>query len=121
MSKTLALASDCAPIAERLRLALTQHGHHVVQSFDLQSARALMADCCPCPHHHTTECTCQYLVLMVYLAQGGPPRTVVLHEFEGVTRITFDDPDGALAALVLEQPSLEVSQDVDLSQELETI
>jgi hypothetical protein len=100
MSATLALAGRCGPIAERLMSALAEHGHLAVRSFDLQSARASSTAECPCPHHHTTDCTCQYLVLMVYLAKAGPPRTVTFHEFEGVTRVTLDDPDGLLTGLL---------------------
>jgi hypothetical protein len=100
MSKTLTLTGECASIAARLQKALAEQGHWVVNSFDLQSARALTPESCPCPHHHTTQCTCQYIVLIVYVAQGGPPRAITLHEFEGITRATLDDPDGMLAALL---------------------
>lgn len=102
MSKTLTLAGECALIAERLILALAERGHVATRSFDLQSARTLLPDECECPHHHTTHCTCQYLVLIVYPSTGSAPRSVVLHEFERRTRITLDDPDGLLTAALME-------------------
>jgi hypothetical protein len=37
---------------------------------------------------------------MVYPAKTGSPRTVTFHEFEGVTRVTLDDPDGLLTGLL---------------------
>ena len=102
MSRTLALTGGCGPIAKRFELALAGCGGHALRSFDLQSARASSNGDCPCPHHHTTECTCQYVILIVYAAQAPLPRTVILHEFEGMTRVTLDDPDGLLAGLFLE-------------------
>lgn len=103
MSKNFSLAGRCGPIAEHLTLALEERGYYVVRSFDLQSARAMIPNGCACPHHHTTQCTCQYMVLMVYPAQAASPRTIVLHEFEGITRVKMDDPEGTLATLVMER------------------
>ena len=102
MSRTLAFAGSCGPIAQRFELALAERGGHTLRSFDLQSARASSNCECPCPHHHTTDCTCQYVILIAYTAQTTLPRTVILHEFEGVTRVTLDDPDGSLTGLLLE-------------------
>jgi len=103
MSRKLAITGNCNAIAERFESALAKRGQHTIRSFDLQSARAASLQECPCPHHHTSDCSCQYLVLIVYVALAEQPRTVVLHEFEGITRITLDDPDGRLACLLLEQ------------------
>jgi hypothetical protein len=103
MSKRLAVAGHCDTIAARFESALAKHGRRSVRSFDLQSARAASTQECPCPYHHTTNCTCQYLVLIVYSAKAEPPCTVVLHEFESITRVTLDDPDDMLANLILDQ------------------
>ncbi len=102
MGRTFALTGRCGPIVLRFELALTKSGGHALRSFDLQSARASSNCDCPCPHHHTTDCTCQYVILIVYTAQTPLPRAVILHEFEGVTRVTLDDPEGVLTGLLLE-------------------
>jgi hypothetical protein len=103
MSTSLTLVGRCGPIAEHLTLALQERGYSIVRSFDLQSARAMIPNGCSCPHHHTTQCTCQYMVLMVYPAQTGSPRAIILHEFEGITRVKLDDPEGTLATLILKK------------------
>jgi hypothetical protein len=51
--------------------ALTRHGFRVVRSFDLRSAMAAHAEC-DCPHHGTAQCTCQFVVLLVYDKKGAP-------------------------------------------------
>ncbi len=50
---------------------LTARGLYVVRSFDLHAATA-GADACGCPHHGTDRCTCAYVVLLVYGAEGFP-------------------------------------------------
>ena len=82
-----------------LTTTLSQRGYHVVCSFDLQSARANHIEDCPCPHHGTSLCTCQYVVLLVYpLTRAGrpkatglanPPRVLTAHTYEQTTRVTF--------------------------------
>jgi hypothetical protein len=104
MSRILALKESSEPIARRFESALAKHGGQAVRSFDLKSARAASTREASCPYHHTTDCTCQYLILIVYTAQATRPCTVVLHEFEGMTRVTLDDPEGVLAGLFLEHP-----------------
>ncbi|HLF75213.1 MAG TPA: hypothetical protein VI524_12745 [Anaerolineales bacterium] len=64
----------------------------VVQTFDLQTARRAMADC-PCPHHGTSECDCQMVVLLVY-GEGTEPATLILHGNDGQTRLSLADPPG---------------------------
>jgi hypothetical protein len=103
MIRKLAIADHCNAIAEHFEAALAEQGQHTMRSFDLQSARAASLQECPCPHHHTSDCSCQYVVLIVYMTWAEQPRAVVLHEFEGITRITLDDPDGRLTGLLLEQ------------------
>jgi len=72
---------------------LSQRGYRVVCSFDLQSARASHIEDCPCPHHGTSLCTCQYMVLLVYpfarAGQANPPRVLTAHTYEQTTRVTF--------------------------------
>src|SRR5574341_1803129 len=57
--------------------ALTRRGFRVVRSFDLRSAIAVHADC-ECPNHGTTQCTCQFVVLLVY-GESGAPVVITTH------------------------------------------
>ena len=68
---------------------LSGAGLQVVRSFDLQSARMAHAEC-TCPHHGTAECTCQFVVLLVY-EQGGAPVTLVVHGHDGQAWLSFVD------------------------------
>lgn len=90
METLLSLPTDWSNASEQLREALATAGLQVTQSFDLQTARAALADpsCCPCPYHGTTECTCQYLVLLVS-HQDVPPMSLVLHGHDDWTHISL--------------------------------
>lgn len=89
------LRSSWQDVARRLDSILEDSGYGVVKSFDLQLARQELQDpaSCPCPHHGTAECTCQYLVYLVY-ADGVKPLTLVLHGYDNQTQIAMEtEPD----------------------------
>ncbi|HSF82193.1 MAG TPA: hypothetical protein VLA49_13205 [Anaerolineales bacterium] len=65
-------------------------GLQVVQSFDLQVARAAHSSYA-CPHHGTGQCNCQLVVLLVY-EQEKLPVTLIAHGHDGVTHLVFVDP-----------------------------
>ena len=70
---------------------LQQAGYQVMRSFDLNAARAAHVDC-SCPHHGTTMCDCQMVVLLVY-GQDGPPVTLTAHSRDGRTQFALvNDP-----------------------------
>ena len=85
------LLVDCGRVAERLSLDLGAAGLRVTRSFDLQSARQALRDpeSCPCPHHGTADCPCQYVVLLVD-AGVGPRLTLVAHGHDGETHLSID-------------------------------
>ncbi len=62
---------------------LTRNGLRVMQTFDLHNARHAFENC-PCPHHGTSECDCQMMVLLVY-GEASEPATLVLHGYDGQT------------------------------------
>lgn len=64
-------------------------GLQVVQTFDLQAARHAHTEC-PCPHHGTTQCDCQMVVLLVY-AEHPQPISLVVHSHDGKTWISIVD------------------------------
>ena len=87
--------------------ALTRHGFRVVRSFDLRAALAPLAAHagCDCPHHGTAQCTCQFVVLLVY-DEKGAPAVVTAHsrDIQAQVRIVHDantQPDPRLVTPVM--------------------
>ena len=64
---------------------MTRQGLLVVRSFDLRTARGAR-DGCACPYHGTAECTCQYVVLLVY-GEADAPATLTIHGQEARARV----------------------------------
>ncbi|HEY4690703.1 MAG TPA: hypothetical protein VIK33_15415 [Anaerolineae bacterium] len=87
MNRNQTLPATCEQTVSVLTATLTSHGYRVERSFDLRSALHHHSDC-PCPHHGTEECSCQYVVLLVYDGTHlRPPALVTAHECDGVTRL----------------------------------
>ena len=99
MGQTVAFERLSDQVIAAITTTLSQRGYHVVRSFDLQSARVRYAGDITCPHHGTSRCTCQYVVLLVYpltragqpmtAGQANPPRVLTAHTYEQTTRVTF--------------------------------
>lgn len=99
MQRDLTLASPCEQTISLLISTLAVHGIRVERSFDLRSALHDQPDC-PCPHHGTTQCTCQYVVLLAYEeAASTPPVVLTAHECDGITRVRVaaSEPGGRLS------------------------
>ena len=93
----MTLPATCEQTVALLSAALVRHGFRVERSFDLRSA--LHSDC-PCPHHGTAQCACQYVVLLVYETMTmTPPAMVSAHECDGLTRLRAEagQPGGRLS------------------------
>ena len=72
---------------------LTLAGFRVEQSFDLRSALTLTPHCA-CPNHGTSQCNCQYRVLLVF-GEAGLPATLVVHGHDDQYWLTLaEDPGG---------------------------
>ena len=93
MGQTVTFERLSDQVIAAITTTLSQRGYQVVRSFDLQSARANHLGGCPCPHHSTSYCTCQYVVLLIYpltrAGQANPPRVLTAHTFEQTTRVTL--------------------------------
>jgi len=82
--------------------ALTRRGFRVVRSFDLRSALAPLAAHadCECPHHGTAQCTCQFVVLLVYgdpsAGSGGAPVVITAHSRDAQAQVQIVCPTGML-------------------------
>lgn len=106
------LTLDC-PSEEATRWTadtLARADLQAVTSFDLRTTRAAQTDCA-CPHHGTSACDCQMVVLLVYGRDGGPA-TLVLHGRDGRTYLSLADTSGQrpppkLAAAIFAALSLE--------------
>ena len=69
MNDSVLFNSDSETAAQAVTAHLTRQGYRVLRTFDLRSALVAHGDCA-CPHHGTTHCTCQFVVLlgMVFLS-----------------------------------------------------
>jgi hypothetical protein len=99
MQRDLTLAFPCEQTLSLLMSTLAVHGIRLERSFDLRSALHDQPEC-PCPHHGTKHCTCQYVVLLAYeSAVAGPPAVITAHECDGITRVRVaaGEPGGRLS------------------------
>ena len=96
----LVLDQTCHQVLAWVNQQLTSASLRVVQTFDLQVARLAHPDC-PCPHHGTTDCSCQMVVLLVYRKQDDPA-TLVIHGQDGRTWVSLAGPVGKRANQHLE-------------------
>lgn len=108
------IAIDCREAAEQLSRDLAEAGLRVTRSFDLQSARQALRDPedCPCPHHGTADCTCQYVVLLVGLG-NEPPLTLVAHGHDGATHLSMDAAGPGTMAIEIVQAAIAGKQIVE--------
>jgi hypothetical protein len=83
LSTIRSIDCSCDDALKQLTQSLTSGGLHVMETFDLHSARLGLADCA-CPHHGTAECDCQMIVLMIY-GKAVQPATLILHGNDGQT------------------------------------
>lgn len=94
-SPFLSLNCPCEDALRWLSQSLEQSGLRVMQTFDLHTARLGLADC-PCPHHGTSECNCQMVILLVY-GETPEPATLILHSDDGQTWVSLVDSLGQRA------------------------
>ena len=83
------IQANCEEATTQTVQLLSGAGLQVVRSFDLHSARMAHAEC-TCPHHGTAQCTCQFVVFLVY-GQGGAPMSLVAHGHDGQTCLSLVD------------------------------
>lgn len=67
-------------------------GVQAVRSFDLQAARAGLLDpsACACPYHGQDQCTCQYVVYLIY-SDAPHPISVTVHGHDKYTDLSIQD------------------------------
>ncbi len=89
ISPFLSINHPCDEALQWTKKQLLQAGLRPIQTFDLHTARHTLDDC-PCPHHATSVCDCQMVVLLVY-GNASEPVTLILHGNDGQTRISIAD------------------------------
>ncbi|MDP1713321.1 MAG: hypothetical protein Q8L41_01125 [Anaerolineales bacterium] len=88
-SPFLTLDCSCDEALQWSSQNLMKSGLRVMRTFDLHTARHALKDC-PCPHHGTSACDCQMLVLLVY-GEALEPVTLILHGNDGQTWLSIAD------------------------------
>ncbi len=88
---------DCQVAVALLVRALEAQRMRVYCSFNLRTALAGLSEC-GCPYHGTSQCTCQYAVLLVYGDAPAPVR-VVAHGRDGWVRLSMPDAGSSLATV----------------------
>ena len=93
MNRTITFTGLTDLAVEAVKSVLEQQGYKIQRSFDLQSAVRHPVRGCPCPHHGTDDCTCQYVVLLAYPGAdrvlGMAPRVLTAHSYGELTRVTL--------------------------------
>jgi hypothetical protein len=92
MGQTVTFSGSTETAVRAITTVLERRGYRVMRSFDLQSALSYHVERCPCPHHGTEKCTCQYIVLLAYpTAPKGwvPPRVFTAHSYGHLTRVAL--------------------------------
>ena len=85
MTQSVRFDCDSEMATQTATQSLAKLGLRVVRSFDLRSALATHAGC-ECPHHGSEQCTCQFLVLLVY-GPAGAPVVVSVHGRDGQAEV----------------------------------
>jgi hypothetical protein len=78
---------SCDEALQWTKKQLSQAGLRAMQTFDLHTARHALEGC-DCPHHGTSECDCQMVVLLVY-GNAEQPVTLILHGNDGQTWLSI--------------------------------
>jgi hypothetical protein len=89
LSPFLSIDSSCNQALQMTKTQLSEAGLSAVQTFNLNTARLGLHNCC-CPNHGTDACDCQMIVLLVY-GEAPEPATLILHGNDGQTWISIAD------------------------------
>jgi hypothetical protein len=89
LSPFLSIDSSCDQVLQTTKTHLSEAGLSAVQTFNLNTARLGLHNCC-CPNHGTEACDCQMIVLLVY-GEAPEPATLILHGNDGQTWMSIAD------------------------------
>ena len=89
LSPFLSIDSSCDQTLHMTKTQLSEAGLTAVQTFNLNTARLGLHNCC-CPNHGTEACDCQMIVLLIY-GETPEPATLILHGNNGQTWLSIAD------------------------------
>jgi hypothetical protein len=89
LSPFLSIDSSCDQALQMTKTQLSEAGLSAVQTFNLNTARLGLHNCC-CPNHGTAACDCQMIVLLVY-GDVAEPTTLILHGNNVQTWVSIAD------------------------------
>jgi len=92
LSPFLVFEKTCSQVLTLVNEKLTVAGFRTVQTFNLQTARLAHLEC-QCPHHGTSDCNCQMVILLVYGKQEDPA-TLIIHSQDEKTGVSLSGPGG---------------------------
>src|SRR5689334_11655820 len=116
ISPFLSINHPCGEVLPWAMKQLQQTDLRPIQTFDLHDARLATQDC-SCPHHGTSACDCQMVVLLVY-GKTTEPVTLILHGNDGQTWVSLANDPQQMAnpkMINLIQQALEVKDPVSIS------
>jgi hypothetical protein len=90
----IVIDKNCNQVIAEISRLLTGSGFTVVESFDLQDARASHSGC-TCPHHGTNQCTCQLAILLVY-GEDAMPVSLMIHGNDERTELSINETPGQI-------------------------
>ena len=88
LSPFLSIDSSCDQTLQLSKAQLAEAGLTAVQTFNLNTARLGLHNCCP--NHGTEACDCQMIVLLIY-GETQEPATLILHGNNGQTWLSIGD------------------------------
>lgn len=91
-SPLMVFEKDCSQVVDEISRLLGMSGLTVVESFDLQVARAGHIGC-TCPHHGTDQCACQLAILLIY-GDDPTPVSIMVHGNEEDTDVSIIEMAG---------------------------
>ncbi len=103
--------SDCDQVIHQVTQLLASKGFLLVESFNLQSARANHS-VCPCPHHGTEQCACQMAVILVYV-EDVDPVTLTIHGNDQQTELDIDDTPRNLSGRLLKNAIVDALEPIN--------
>jgi len=86
----LVFEKTCSQVLTLVNEELTGAGFRTVQTFNLHTARLAHLEC-QCPHHGTSDCSCQMVILLVYGKQEDPA-TLIIHSQDEKTGVSLSSP-----------------------------
>ena len=111
---------NCNQVIEESVNRLTQSGFTVVESFDLQVARANYSGC-TCPQHGTDQCACQLAILLVY-ERDAIPVSLMVHGNQEWTEISIvDTPDQKIKPALRAKITSTLQPDYSLQSDHESV